>query len=61
MRTFIFIKNERKGSKVIRVIKGMKQSKDWPSTLTNFEDSEFYGCQCVEVTEHCDIEIGFAE
>ena len=61
MRTFIFIKNVRKGSELIRVIKGMTQSKDFPSSMTNFEDSEFYGCQCIEVTEHCDIEIGFAE
>ena len=28
MRTFIFIKNERKGSELVRVIKGMKQSKE---------------------------------
>lgn len=61
MRTFIFIKNERKGSELVRVIKGMKQSKDFPSSMTRFEDSEFYGCQCIEITEHCDIEIGFAE
>jgi hypothetical protein len=61
MRTFIFIKNERKDGELVRIIKGMKQSMEFPSSLTRFEDSEFYGCQCIEVTEHCNIEIGFAE
>lgn len=61
MRTFIFVKNERKDGQLVRIIKGMTQSKDFPSSMTRFEDSEFYGCQCIEVTEHCDIEIGFAE
>lgn len=61
MRTFIFIKNKRKGNKVVRVIKGMKQANSFPSEMTNFKDSEFYGCQCIEVTDHCHIEIGFAE
>ncbi len=61
MRTFIFIKNKRKGNKVVRVIKGMKQANSFPSEMTSFEDSEFYGCQCIEVTDHCHIEIGFAE
>jgi len=61
MRTFIFVKNERKDGQLVRIIKGMTQSKDFPSSMTNFEDSEFYGCQCVEVTERCNIEIGFAE
>lgn len=61
MRTFIFVKNERKDGQLVRIIKGMIQSKDFPSSMTRFEDSEFYGCQCIEVTEHCNIEIGFAE
>lgn len=61
MRTFIFVKNERKDGQLVRIIKGMTQSKDFPSSMTRFEDSEFYGCQCIEVTEHCNIEIGFAE
>lgn len=61
MRTFIFVKNERKDGQLVRIIKGMIQSNDFPSSMTRFEDSEFYGCQCIEVTEHCNIEIGFAE
>lgn len=61
MRTFIFVKNERKDGQLVRIIKGMTQSKDFPSSMTRFEDSEFYGCQCVEVSEHCNVEIGFAE
>jgi len=61
MRTFIFVKNERKDGQLVRIIKGMTQSKDFPSSMTRFEDSEFYGCQCIEITDHCNIEIGFAE
>lgn len=61
MRTFIFVKNERKDGQLVRIIKGMTQSKDFPSSMTRFEDSEFYGCQCIEVSEHCNVEIGFAE
>lgn len=61
MRTFIFVKNERKDGELIRIIKGMTQSNNFPSSMTRFEDSEFYGCQCIEVPERCNIEIGFAE
>jgi len=58
MRTFIFIKNERRNSKLYRVIVGMTQSNMYPSDMTRFEDSKFYGCQCVEVTEQCHVELG---
>lgn len=61
MRTFIFIKNEKKGNKLIRVIKGMTKSQNFPSSMTNLKDSKFYGCQCIEISDHCHIEIGFAE
>lgn len=59
MRTFIFIKNIRTEGKLERVIVGMTQSNNYPSNMTRFEDSEFYACDCVEVTEHCHIKLGF--
>lgn len=58
MRTFIFIKNEKKGNKLEKVIVGMVQSDMFPSSKTKFEDSEFYNCDVIEVTEHCHIELG---
>lgn len=59
MRTFIFIKNEKnKYGKLERILVGMTQSDIYPSNMTRWEDSEFYGCQCVEVSEHCYIKLG---
>lgn len=58
MRTFIFIKNIKSGNKLERVIVGMTQSSTYPSSMTRLEDSEFYRCDCVEVTEHCHIKLG---
>lgn len=58
MRTFIFIKNERRNNKLYRVIVGMTQSETYPSDLTRFEDSKFYACDCIEISEECHIELG---
>ena len=59
MRTFIFIKNEKnKYGKLERIIVGMTQSNMYPSNMTRSEESEFYGCQCVEVSEKCYIKLG---
>lgn len=59
MRTFIFIRNEKNEyGKLERILVGMTQSDMWPSNMTNMEDSEFYGCQCVEVSERCHIKLG---
>ena len=61
MRTFIFVENIRnkdKGNWLERVIVGMTQSDMYPSTMVNSKDSEFYACQCVEVSEHCHIRLG---
>ena len=58
MRTFIFIRNERRNDKAYRYIVGMTQSDMFPSDKTRFEDSEFYGCECIEVSENCHIELG---
>ncbi len=57
MRTFIFTKNIKKGNKIVKTIVGMVQSNSYPSSM-KIEGSDFYGCDCIEVTEHCHIELG---
>lgn len=58
MRTFIFIKNIRnEHNQLERVIVGMTQSNLYPSNM-RIEGSEYYGCDCVEVTEHCHVKLG---
>lgn len=58
MRTFIFIKNiKNEYNKLERVIVGMTQSDSYPSSM-NIEGSEFYGCDCIEVKDHCHINLG---
>lgn len=58
MRTFIFIKNmKNKYNKLERVIVGMTQSDSYPSSI-NIEGAEFFGCDCIEVTDHCHINLG---
>lgn len=59
MRTFIFIKNIRtKSGRVERHIVGMTQSDLYPSNLV-CKDGLFEYCDCVEVSEKCDVKIGF--
>ena len=58
MRTFIFVKNEKVNGRLERVIVGMTQGTMWPSDMTRFEDSKFYACDCIEVTEKCHINLG---
>ena len=57
MRTFIFIRNKKRGNRIKRVIVGMIQSDMFPSDKIHNMYSEFYGCDCVEIAEHCDVEI----
>ena len=60
MRTFIFIKNERVNNRINRFIIGMQTGNNFPSCQNDI-DSTYYGCQCVEVTEKCCIDIGYYE
>jgi hypothetical protein len=60
MRTFIFIKRYTKNGQIRQYIAGMEQGNTFP-TAQNNKDNEFYGCQCIEVTEKCHIELGKAE
>lgn len=57
MRTFIFIKKYNENGKEKKYIAGMVQRKYYPSSLVNCAGSIFYGCDCVEVTEQCHIEL----
>lgn len=58
MRTFIFTKNmKNEHGKLIRVIVGMTQSEFFPSSARN-EGGEFEGCDIIEVSDHCHIELG---
>ncbi len=57
MRTFIFMKNTKRDGKMYRTIVGMLQSNSFPSSETRDENSRFYACDCIEVTESCHIEI----
>lgn len=58
MRTFIFIKKVRKNRRVEKHIVGMTQSDMYPSNLT-CSGGQFEFCHCIEVTEKCDIKIGY--
>lgn len=62
LRTFIFVKTYKEKSfgirgKVRRCIVGMEQGTMFPS-CQNDKESQFYGCQCIEVSEHCHVELG---
>lgn len=57
MRTFIFIKRDKKGSYMHQYIVGMVQSDMFPS-YQNDPESRFYLCHCIEVTEKCHIDLG---
>ena len=56
MRTFIFIKN-RENRKEPTAIVGMVQSDMYPSTATKDPESPYYLCDCLEVTEKCNVKI----
>lgn len=58
MRTFIFIKTIKKdGQKPYRAIIGMHQSDTFPSGMTNDPESEFYACDCLEISESCHVKL----
>lgn len=60
MRTFIFFKNVRNNGKLERHIVGMTQSDMYPSSHTCL-GGQFEYCDCVEVTEKCDIKVGYTD
>lgn len=58
MRTFIFIKTIKKdGQKPYRAIVGMRQSNTYPSGMTTDPESEFYACDCLEISENCHVKL----
>lgn len=58
MRTFIFVKNERdEHGQLHRIIKGMTTGNSYPSAAL-LPGADFSGCQCIEVTDRCYIDLG---
>lgn len=60
MRTFIFIKNVRNNGKIERHIVGTIQANTFPSSHI-CSGGQFEYCDCFEVTEKCDIKIGYTD
>ena len=58
MRTFIFVKNERdEHNELHRIIVGMTTGNMYPSDSL-LPSAAFAGCQCIEVTDKCHIDLG---
>ena len=58
MRAFIFVKNERdEHNQLHRIIKGVTTGKYYPSVAI-LPGAKFSGCQCIEVTDSCHIDLG---
>lgn len=58
MRTFIFVKNERdEHNQLHRIIKGITTGNYYPSDFVS-TGAYFSGCQCIEVTDNCHIDLG---